>query len=298
MQERVLAPRTLHFGTEQTFWECNEAWKCEDGLDLDNHENTGFRLDHIVKGLQSQAPLYRKDNLRRLWHILVESYTSRNMTYQSDKLPALSGVIDALQRETNDKCYAGIWRSHFLEGLNWQVIDHDIYLAISKQPQRPSTWRAPSWSFAAIEGLVSYEGASIDGNRFTELEECNLTPAGLNPLGELRDGFVRLRGPIVDIERTSETQDSNDLYQLQLHGRNSVRVMVDFDFERLAHCSAVILSSNAGLALRALGRDGYVRVGRIRVLNKRSPSTGSWYSSSDDLILASNLPPPSSVTLL
>ncbi|KAF1829294.1 hypothetical protein BDW02DRAFT_485652, partial [Decorospora gaudefroyi] len=92
------------------------------------------------------------------WFGLIEEYTAREMTYPTDKLPALSGVVSALQCSIGDICLAGIWKSWFLEGLLWRLQhpDWDSYVVLPKKPYRVESWRAPSWSWAALEGVVLY----------------------------------------------------------------------------------------------------------------------------------------------
>ncbi|KAF2729260.1 HET-domain-containing protein, partial [Polyplosphaeria fusca] len=130
-QERILAPRTLHFGSDQMFWECA------------NDSSFEHSLPHIAEELVSGT--YRRLSATK-WATLVSSYTALNITYGSDRLPALAGIITKLQDLTRDVCYAGLWKRHFLSGLLWYV----------DNPKKPAEYRAPSWSFAALDGNISY----------------------------------------------------------------------------------------------------------------------------------------------
>jgi hypothetical protein len=120
----------------------------------------------------------------------VQEYTSRSTTKPQDKLPALSGIIDTLQQMSGDVCYAALWKRHFVKSLLWEIVKDSPNGA---RAHRPSKWRAPSWSFASIDGCVEYSWESSyaycqsEEAILVKLEECNVVPVNLNnPLGELK----------------------------------------------------------------------------------------------------------------
>lgn len=290
LQERLLPVRTLHFATDQMYWECAKTSMCEDGETFGSGDED-FRLSDIADGLQSTS---RAATDRRLWYKLIQAYTSRNMTYLSDKLPALSGVIAMIQRQTNDSYYAGIWKAHFLEGLLWRLEDPDLdlYVMVPKPPKRPDFWRAPSWSFAAVEGVVRYQELYSFGTDFcAKLEQCSLTPSGLNPLGELKAGFIRIRGPMTAIEQIGQerTSEGLDCY-LRLRDRSLVKGKVFFDFEKHENSAVLMLTPHTGLVITLVdkARNDYVRVGVVQV----------WKDPDNPPLSASKYSEPASVVLL
>ncbi|KAE9374240.1 hypothetical protein N431DRAFT_481499 [Stipitochalara longipes BDJ] len=64
--------------------------------------------------------------------------TKWSLTYGKDKLVALAGVIEKIEKKRKDKGLAGIWKSGFEQGLLWWV---RAGTAIEVQE-----YRAPSWS--------------------------------------------------------------------------------------------------------------------------------------------------------
>ena len=76
------------------------------------------------------------------WAKMVQNYSSRNLTVESDKLPALSGCSRAIQTLNKDIYYAGLWKRALTNDLLWQSVD-------GKAASRPREYRAP-WSWAAI----------------------------------------------------------------------------------------------------------------------------------------------------
>lgn len=285
LQERLLPIRTLHFGADQMYWECAQTSQCEDGESFGAGDED-FRLDAIVRGL-----LDIRAN-RLAWFKLVEAYTSRNLTYLSDKLPALAGVVDAIRRQTGDDYYAGLWKNHFLEGLLWRIEDPDLDLYVSKPtpPRKLDFWRAPSWSFFAVEGVIRYqELLSFETKYCAELEECSITSAGRNPFGECKDGFARIRGPVTTVEVTGQDRTSEGIQcSLQLrHG--FVNAKVRFDFEVLQMFEALMITPHTGLAIKPLDRakNDYVRVGTVQI----------WKNPGDLVLSTSQYLEPISVVL-
>jgi hypothetical protein len=242
---------------------------------------------------------------------MVQEYTSRDMTYQSDKLPALSGVISALQQLTGDICYAGIWRSWFILGLLWrmQKPDKDLYVFVPKHAFKVDFWRAPSWSFAAIEGVARYnivQAVPYD-KEVAELELCSLTPTGRNPLGELKSGYANIKGPLTSLDAIPHDPhdhlSNGKACEVRLTGQRRVVAGVHFDLEDYDSCEVLMLTTFAGLAIRSVdvSKRTYVRVGVIQIYAGRGLS----HDSGEPIVVdwkqgltALHFPPPASITLL
>ena len=140
-QERFLAPRMLHFGSRQVFWECDGLRACESFptglLPRLNQTSLATLRDH---GNQSQ----NEETMSRVmgnyhWYRIVSEYTSKQLTEESDKLAALSGVTRHFQqlKLPGIPCSAGIWESDLPRALCWTVDGGG--------GKRPQKWRAPTW---------------------------------------------------------------------------------------------------------------------------------------------------------
>lgn len=310
-QERVLARRTLHFTRHELYWECEvgliEETTREPGGQI---RYTEYCISDIARGLINRKDFgwvgprpkfeYRE---QRAWYDVVLEYTSRDLTYQKDKLPALSGIIAAIAKISGDTCYAGIWRSWFLPGLLWQTQDPtlDQYVYVSKTPMRPTGWRAPSWSFASIEGVVTYDSLPADVELCRELQECCVIPEGRNPLGELLSGFARIRAPrstIFDIGEIEEDgQISSRKGKVRLRDQTERAVNVYFDVERLRTCDALMITPVLGIAVRPINMDEqqFVRVGLVEMHLLRNPRRPQ---DVFERLSPSDWPEPLSITLL
>ncbi|KAI6086361.1 heterokaryon incompatibility protein-domain-containing protein [Hypoxylon rubiginosum] len=185
-QERTLSQRILYLGNDQYYWECDDLRACE----------------VYPKGFLGQAaelssryyrlPIIRKDlldgGLHATWPIVIEKYTSTSLTFQKDKLVALSGVARQIASVTGDQYLAGLWKSRLLLDLLWYSDDFLV-------PQNECF--SPSWSWASTLGPVRLkETQSVDMKKI-----LNFAAAEWKPLARVRDTCVCASGqdPFGDI---------------------------------------------------------------------------------------------------
>ena len=53
------------------------------------------------------------------WSALVGNYSSRNLTFGKDKLPALAGLAQKIHEDTKYTYVTGLWLETLLWGLPW-----------------------------------------------------------------------------------------------------------------------------------------------------------------------------------
>lgn len=173
LQEKLLSPRTIYFGDRGAFWECRSLIASEFFPDE--------ILDRFVHPL-----VCRTRNHEPQWRQIVELYSAANLTYGKDKLPALSGIAKSEFDGNGDQYLAGIWRRDIEKQLCWNRVG-------CKALERPF-WRAPSWSWASIDGGVAlhdlYDRFPV--TRHAHVVDVKTNPSGYNPFGEVIDGFIRL----------------------------------------------------------------------------------------------------------
>ena len=141
------------------------------------------------------------------WVKLVEDYTRRKLTYGMDKLPALSGLARLIEQRTGDKYFAGLWKCHIIEDLAWTVYGRSLITAASAfgqggdvltdlrgsvQVPPPSTYRAPSWSWASLDAPVIFIQMDFD-HIVAEYIDCYVEPAGNDPYGIIKSGWIKMR---------------------------------------------------------------------------------------------------------
>lgn len=128
LQERELSKRSIHFGRNQLLWECKQ-----------------------MKG-SAQLPWMEMKKKKGLtypegWLQLTEDYSHRELTESMDKLPALAGIAEVYQRR-HVQYLAGLWSDQFPAALMWH--------SLSPLAKRHEAYRAPSWSWASLQGRISY----------------------------------------------------------------------------------------------------------------------------------------------
>jgi len=103
IQERILAPRMLHFTSDDVWWECDclqASTAFPDGipdaiLERVHSPLRDLRLSNPDRGGKS-SELSVEQPLRQ-WKIIVSVYTACKLTYPSDRLVAISGLAQRFE---------------------------------------------------------------------------------------------------------------------------------------------------------------------------------------------------------
>ena len=193
VQERLLAPRVLHFGSKQLFWECSERDASEDfptGLPLvlvrsDQQSLFKFFDEIVLRLVESSHP----SPAHAVWQRALSSYTHASLTKSEDKLIALAGIASELSSNFADGHYvAGLWKEYLATELLWYV---DFDTISSRQRQS----RAPTFSWASVDGAV-IAGGWQKGDILIEVQDAFATPEMSNPFGSVSGGSIRLQGTL------------------------------------------------------------------------------------------------------
>lgn len=154
-QERLLSRRVVSVHYEELIWECRTSTRCECGQVDDNRllsrngtleliTNNGselVRVKHntwIIDQSQNSIP-----KLYSAWIELLAAYCNMNLTYESDRLAAISGLAVHYAQPQLGTYIAGIWMGSLPLGLGYAIVGN-IY---DSPPESPSN--APSWSWAS-----------------------------------------------------------------------------------------------------------------------------------------------------
>lgn len=198
-QERHLSCRVLYFAQKEILFECLECAKCEtypDGMpNYASEKNLNSLWNTKVEHASSPSvhissisnPVYL------LWRNMVQHYSSCALTKAEDRLPAFAGVAKIFQEVTGDEYLAGLWRSRFLDGLDWRVRE--------PRPDRTSSCRAPSWSWASVDGPLKPWIAGAGAKHLVKLLDVKVTPRGSDPTGAILSGSVTLQGIVTTAQK-------------------------------------------------------------------------------------------------
>ncbi|KAF7948610.1 uncharacterized protein EAE97_004021 [Botrytis byssoidea] len=175
LQEQVLARRTLSFAKDEMLWGCRECSTCECRIGFSN-----FESEAISPSREVYKDIYSN------WYIMLEAYSHRPLTYQIDKLPAISGIAKLLHDMTQDGYYAGLWRSQLPGALLWtSKKDNNEYTESEKC--------MPSWSWASIRsGGITYDHKDEKFKAGTEIVSVDIQLSGSNAFGGVLGGYKRI----------------------------------------------------------------------------------------------------------
>ncbi|KAK4161396.1 heterokaryon incompatibility protein-domain-containing protein [Cladorrhinum sp. PSN259] len=125
-QERILSRRIIHFHSEEMIWECNQDQVCECGhrassstTSTTSNSSRDVLARKAIMARASSGTLEKQENLWEIWSDLVESYCLLDITFESDRLPALAGLGKYLSGITGCTYVAGLWKEEIARQLLW-----------------------------------------------------------------------------------------------------------------------------------------------------------------------------------
>ncbi|MCJ1441752.1 MAG: hypothetical protein MMC23_002244 [Stictis urceolatum] len=228
-QERRLAPRVLHFCTDEVFFECATRVHCEcdaptTPLDISawtKARETFFATHYDLNELKDV-----RQRVQHEWHAYVRAYSSLELTFARDRLPALSGLARRERgvREGHGvptgRYLAGLWEGEegtltLLNGMTWCVgksLDRvhkskENWSIVAQTKQRKSAYAkcgkgevyfAPSWSWASVLDPVQYHPFGYDRG-LCEVLAAETTPVHEgDEFGQVSAGYLMLKAKLLE----------------------------------------------------------------------------------------------------
>jgi Heterokaryon incompatibility protein (HET) len=222
LQEDLLSSRTLSYSKSRMVWECSTYQIDEGGkISWPVQSNSKTIIQEIVQTGESRLSAWmlltvarflevvsdkfgvrggnRRENPFYRWMTVVCEYTSRKLTRETDMLPGIAGLASEFARETRDTYYAGLWRKKLLVQLMWSL--EPVSASYAHPPiTGPAMYRAPSWSWASINGGTirvepPYFGIAKEVNERAKIIAARIEPlASGDPFGQVKAGHLILQG--------------------------------------------------------------------------------------------------------
>jgi hypothetical protein len=212
LQERLLSGRILHVTAAELIWECKTTLCCECGtiaresdylsgnpspkiaydIAMQNIIEEGRNAFHVKGQGPKQSERPRTPKTSQEWTLLIGGYSNRMLTYETDKLTAISALarrfslIDDLP--VSRTYLAGLW----LEDLPWLLCWRVFQRRFEK---RPETYCAPTWSWASISTPVIWDKEIFAAEARIEVLDASAAPvAQANVFGQVKGAYAMLRG--------------------------------------------------------------------------------------------------------
>lgn len=230
-QEWVLSPRILHFGTRQMFWECNSGVTfqndCMESFFCHRYytQNGRLRRRDFKSKTHPSAEIDFHEKFRE-WGELVQEYSARSLTEENDKLVALSGVAKCQQEIFQDTYAAGLWKRTIHFELLWHVQGMNA--------SRPlHNYRAPSWSWASINGQISFPFRDdiLYAEYLFSISNLKVDAAGDDSTGQINGACIHGIGILKEARWDKQTdcvflQNSSSYQSITLHTGNNTHFLV------------------------------------------------------------------------
>lgn len=203
LQEQCLAPRTLHYTVAELAFDCATCIRCECTLAPEEVETFAAisQLRACKRMMRYSAKSVSADSAnweeRPRWPNFVALFTQRSLTYQTDRLHAMSGMAAVLEGQSGN-FLAGLWRGDLPLGLLWRRNSKHANGA-ALVSRRHEKYYAPSWSWASLTAEVEFITLPGRPHNFKlvpdlEILEATCVPIGANPYGPVRSGHLKVRG--------------------------------------------------------------------------------------------------------
>jgi hypothetical protein len=217
LQEQLLSARILHFGQTQLLWECQTAKACElfpAGL---YEVHSGYGPKKSIKKAEAMRPFTLEQGgdlgdervvieysqrweAHRQWKDIVDDCTNRNLTFGTDKLVSISALAKRFgSANFRTEYLAGLWNQDLAVQLLWSPARLQLK---SRPTTRQTEYRAPTWSWASIDGRILPGTPGLypkQKNILINIHEAKTTLASSDPFGAVKDGHLVISGRITRV---------------------------------------------------------------------------------------------------
>ncbi|KAI1083605.1 heterokaryon incompatibility protein-domain-containing protein [Whalleya microplaca] len=239
-QERLVSPATLHHTPCGMIWECGS--RAETETVWQSYNFGGSRLSpkgYLSKKQQwigtmrslvdKERPAGRElQNSEELdvWYTVVGDYSSKKLTFEQDRLPALAGIAARLATALGVTYIAGLWKEDLPRGLCWR----------QKDPH-PRNGEGPTWSWVSAGGRTEFDIASRHADSTIKLLEADMDEVYPGMFGQVRSGKLSIEGTIrkvvmQDYDEHSEDEEDPDDAPLVVYYLDEV----DLELKRSLDC--------------------------------------------------------------
>jgi hypothetical protein len=280
LQERLLSPRLLIYSSGKLSWQC-QTKVAPHGIGSARLPDLFFEEtpvnSHEMKPWNTMIRKNDPQTLEDSWIRISLDYSHRAITYDHDRLPALSGLARRFRDLTGDVYLAGLWKETLYSGLMWHRV-HPL-------ESRPSIYIGPTWSWLSSQAQIYCVHCGLPRKPrprpLCEILEAETVPVGPDETGAVLSGTITLRGQI----KQARQKYYEELWGVTVEERIG-HALLDFQSDLIdaidgpLRCLRVF--EDKGLLLKPSG-ENYQRVGIfVMNLNRDARITGqTWFEDSE-----------------
>ena len=167
LQEGLLSPRALIFTKEQVYWQCSQGSWCEDSFSECPSSPTICRHGLVDELHNIWDP--NPNLVEKRYRQLVELYSQRKLSYESDGLNAFKGILEALKQISGLEFLWGLPTIYLGAALTWpaheaaiQVRRRTAFCKYSDSSGKIFECPFPSWSWVGWVGKIHFEESFRD----------------------------------------------------------------------------------------------------------------------------------------
>jgi hypothetical protein len=154
LQEQLLSKRDVSCMRPEVHWRCQCYFATESGLRFSSKTMPPNSLPlQLPCNQHNWLPSASGDiSGHRRWADIVENYSSRNFTFQQDRIAAIAGIVCHMMVELDDEFILGLWKKSFSRDLGWmrsQWKPNPAFQSLSES--------LPSWSWFGCQGQLMYD---------------------------------------------------------------------------------------------------------------------------------------------
>lgn len=197
-QELALSPRTIHFGEQEVFWQCQQSYERQCST-IPFQPISGF-AHHSLRSAEVEG--LGQGYMQRQWYTAVQKYSSRELTFDKDRLPAIAAIAERISTfRPNDRYLAGLWESTVLFDLIWYSPDP---ISDITRGNIGTHVHIPTWSWAILRNEVRWPWSHdqkyrLPGQPLRNSEVLDVTHCceGAAVAGQILQACITLRVPLL-----------------------------------------------------------------------------------------------------
>ncbi|KAH6853132.1 heterokaryon incompatibility protein-domain-containing protein [Chaetomium sp. MPI-CAGE-AT-0009] len=198
LQERVLSRRLLLFSRSGVMWTCGESFTNPSAAPDAGPPFQTTLSPSAGAGDGGDEEGDARVSIRETWMAIRADYTEMDLSYCTDKLPAISALAAELGRRTGWTYLAGMWEDNLFSELHW------------RSTKQRAGYLAPSWSWASVGlgGIVDSEDEREDREVFQfEILACHVDNDPAFPFGPVKGGYPEVSGKALELAWQPEDED-------------------------------------------------------------------------------------------